>query len=103
MGVTLGRPGPRQIRPPAGLIVRARMTNGRTYHALVPLSIVSTGMVPVLALSRNPTQCDDLPMDRLRIRPNGLRQPFYVFVRNPSDRAWDVLVEVLEGDTVGRQ
>ena len=40
-------------------------------------------------------------MDRLRLRPiAGLRQPFYVFVKNPSDRQWGVIVEVLEGDKV---
>ncbi len=93
-------PGARAA-PPSGLIVRAYTPGGRTFHALIPLSIVSADMAPTLALSRNPALSDDLPMDRLRLRPiAGLRQPFHVFVKNPSDRSWSVIVEVLEGDKV---
>ena len=89
------------LPPPAGLIVRAHMPDGRTYHGLVPLSIVSAGMAPRLALSRSPDECEDLPMDRIRLRPiAGLRQPFHVFVKNPTDRPWGVIVEILEGDKV---
>ena len=83
------------------MIVRADTPGGRTFHALIPLSVVSADMAPTLALSRNPALSDDLPMDRLRLRPiAGLRQPFHVFVKNPSDRSWSVIVEVLEGDKV---
>ena len=90
-----------QVMPPAGLLVRARTPDRRTYHALVPLKIVSTGIDPTLALSRSPDAYDDLPMERLRLRPiAGLRQPFHIFVKNPSDRNWDVIVEILEGDKV---
>ncbi len=89
------------LPPPAGLVVRARMPDGRTYHRLVPLSIVSAGTSPRLALSRRRDVCEDLPMDRLRLRPiAGLRQPFFVFVKNPSDRRWGVIVEILDGDKV---
>jgi hypothetical protein len=83
---------------PAGLLVIAHTPDERTYHALIPLNIVSSGTVPTLAFSRSPDECDDLPMDRLRLRPIAGKQPFYVFVKNPTDRNWDVLVEILEGD-----
>ncbi len=94
-------PARTQAMPPAGLLVRARTPDRRTYHALVPLKIVATGIDPTLALSRSPDECDDVPMDRLRLRPiAGVRQPYYVFVKNPSDRTWDVIVELQEGDKV---
>ncbi len=89
-----------RVPPPAGLLVRAHTPDRRTYHALVPLKIVSSGMVPTLALSRSPDECDDLPMERLRLRPIAGRQPFYIFVKNPTERNWDVIVEILEGDKV---
>ena len=85
--------------PPGGLVVRAHLPNGRTYHALVPLAVRPAGAVPTLALSRDRTQCDDLPMDPLRLRPiAGWRQAFSVFVKNPSDQPREVIVEVYEGD-----
>ena len=38
-------------------------------------------------------------MDRIRLRPIArLRQPFHVFVKNPSDRPWGVIVQILDGD-----
>ncbi|HZW33253.1 MAG TPA: carboxypeptidase-like regulatory domain-containing protein, partial [Isosphaeraceae bacterium] len=85
--------------PPAGFLVRARMPDNLTYHALVPLAIVASGTYPGLALSSDPVQSDDLPMDDLRLRPMaGKRQPFFVFVKNPSSKLWKVIVEVWEGD-----
>jgi hypothetical protein len=86
-----------QARPPAGLLVRARTPDGRTYHARIPLRIISAGIDPTLALSRNPDACDDAPMDRLRLRPIAGPQKFYVFVKNPSDQPRDVTVELLGG------
>jgi hypothetical protein len=75
------------------------MKDNRTYHTLVPMSIVSADMFPGLALSSEPVQSNDLPMDQLRLRPlAGIRQPFYVFVKNPSPKAWNVIVEIWEGD-----
>lgn len=84
--------------PPGGFLVLAGLPNGRTYHAIVPLSIVSIGAVPVLALSRDKARCDELATESIRLRPlAGLRQPFYVFVKNPTDRHQDVVVELAEG------
>ncbi len=104
--VTLGLkftddPSQAGLAPPGGLIVQTRVPNGRAYHSIVPVSIVSSGTIPVLALSRDKAQCDDLPMDQIRLRPiAGLRQPFYVFVKNPTDRPRDVIVELAEGDKI---
>jgi hypothetical protein len=87
--------------PPAGFFLRARMPDGLTYHALVPVSVVASGMYPGLALSSDPAQPDDVPMGDLRLRPiAGKRQPFYVFVKNPSAKPWKVIVEVWEADKV---
>ena len=46
------------VPPPSGLLVRAHTPDGRTYHRLVPLAIVSAGMSPRLALSRSPDACE---------------------------------------------
>ena len=55
------------VRPPVGLIVRAHTPDGRTYHELVALKVVPEGMVPSLALSRSAAECQNVPMDRIRL------------------------------------
>jgi hypothetical protein len=92
-------PARSQVPPPSGLVVRAYTPDEHTYHALVPVKIVSAGMFPKLALSRSPAECDDLPMDRIRLRPIAkLRQQYYLFAKNPSDRPWGVIVELWDGN-----
>ena len=59
------------------------MPDNRTYHALVPVTIVAADTIPSLALSSDLAQSEDLPMDHLRLRPiAGVRQPFFVFVKS---------------------
>jgi hypothetical protein len=85
---------PVQVPRPAGLLARAHTPDGRTYHAQVPLRIISADIDPTLALSRNPDVCDDVPIDPLRLRPIAGQQKFYVFVKNPSAQPRDVNVEL---------
>jgi hypothetical protein len=85
---------PVQVPRPAGLLARAHTPDGRTYHAQVPLKIISADIDPTLALSRNPDVCDDVPIDPLRLRPIAGQQKFYVFVKNPSAQSRDVTVEL---------
>ena len=80
----LGRPAPTRRAAPGRAHRAGEHADGRTYHELVALSVVPEGMVPRLALSRSPAECQDVPMDRIRLRPiDKLRQKFYVFVKNP--------------------
>ena len=80
-----------------GLIVQARMANQRTYHLLVPLTVVSETSRPRLVLSTDPAQSTNMPFDRLLLRTLPRRQNYYVFVRNPSANAFDVIIEVMSG------
>jgi serine/threonine protein kinase len=86
--------------PPAGLIVQARLPNQRPYHLLVPLTIVPERIRPRLVLRAGPARFDDLPFDRFLLRTLPGRQNFFVFVKNPSPVARDLLVEVMAGTDV---
>ena len=86
--------------PPAGLIVQARLPNQRSYHLLVPLAIRPVSSMPRLVLRTDPTQPEDLPFDRLRLRAVPGRLSYFLLVKNPSSVARDVIVEILAGANV---
>lgn len=79
---------------PKGFIVQARLPNQQTFHVMVPTEIVSENTRPRLVITADPAQPDDLPTGKLRLRPLPIRQPFYVFVNNPSSKVRDLVVEV---------
>src|SRR5947209_4340164 len=68
-----------------------------TYHVLVRTEVVSESLRPRLLFSRTAEAPEDLPSDRLHLRPIPGRQAFYLFVRNPSPVARDLAVELFEG------
>jgi hypothetical protein len=87
--------------PPTALIVQATQGNTGIYHTLLPMSITSAETIPKLLFSSDAARPDEVSVDPLRLRPlAGVRQRFYVFVRNPAPTAASVLVEVVEGDAV---
>ena len=86
--------------PPAGLIVRARLADRRTYHLLVPLSISPPGTTPRLVLRGDPGSPEDIPFDRFRLRTVPGRQGFSLHVKNPAPSAREVVVELLAGSAV---
>jgi serine/threonine protein kinase len=99
----LPAPVPTELSNMAGGEVAAKPDHAPPAPAPPPLAapIIPAGIVLRLALSSNPSQLEDLPMDRLRLRPiAGARQPFFVFVKNPSPMVQNVVVEVREGDKV---
>src|SRR5262249_25882346 len=85
---------------PSGFLIEARVANERAYHLLVPTKIVSESLRPSLPLTTDPTQGDDLPFDRLRLRPIAGRQKFFVSVKNPGP-ARELRVELNTGRGVG--
>jgi hypothetical protein len=85
--------------PPAGLIVQASLPNGRPYHLRVPVTIVSESRRPRLVLSSDPVQSNNAPFERLLVRTVPGRQRYFVFVRNPFARDFNVIVEVAAGLT----
>src|SRR5262249_19699261 len=54
-----------------------------------------------VALSSDPANLKEVAPDRLRLRPiPRWHQSYYVFMDNRSERTWNVIVEVHEGDRV---
>jgi len=91
---------PQSILLPKGFIVQARLPDQRRYHLLVPITIVSERSQPRLALSTDPIQCTDVPVDPLVLRALPDRQKFYVFVKNPSQTERKVIVQIVAGDRI---
>ncbi len=81
--------------PPKGLIVQARLPNQRPYHLLVPVTVVSESTLPRLLLRTDPSQSSDVPFGRLPLRTIPGRQKFFVIIKNPSEVAREVIVEVV--------
>jgi hypothetical protein len=92
--------GPSSAPPPPGFIVRGMLPDGRAFHLLVPLRIEWTTILPKLALSRTRGELTAVAADPLRLRALGVRQPFFVFIRNPGPSPREVVVEVLDGEAV---
>jgi hypothetical protein len=82
---------------PRGFVVQARVANQSPFHFLVRTDIVSESLRPRLVVGRSPSRPDDIASDRIRLRPVAGRQPFYLFVRNPSPVARDLVVELFDG------
>ncbi len=77
------------------------MENGRTYHARIPIKIVTGELIPRVVLSSDPAKLRKVPEGKIRLRPiPGLRQPYYVFVENRTDKAAEVIVAVMEGSRI---
>lgn len=87
--------------PPKGFMVEARLPDDRTFHLLVPVRFEWRAVFPKLALSGTKDKLTEVPIDRFSLRTLPSRQPFYVFLINPSPTAArEVIVEVMAGDKV---
>jgi hypothetical protein len=93
-----GRP---DAAPPKGFILQATPANGRSFHLLVPVSFEWKAIFPKLALSTTKDKLTEVPSDRFALRTLPGRQPFYVFVKNPSQTTpREVIVEIMAGSEV---
>jgi hypothetical protein len=91
--------GPGKTPPPSGLIVQAKLAPQRTYHMLLPLTIRSSDAIPKLVLSADPVARDEIPLDSFRLRAlPGVRQAFYLSVRNKAPQPASVIVQVFSGE-----
>jgi hypothetical protein len=85
-----------RVPPPQGVLVEVRI-NGRTYHHRVPVSLNAvTDRLEVL-LSANP-ETPAAPQGELRLRPVRPRQPFFLYVRNPTAKPRNLVIQLLTND-----
>lgn len=93
-----GRP---DTPPPKGFILQARLASNRSFHLLVPVHFEWKSIFPKLELSSTQDKLTEVPLDRFALRTLPGRQPFYAFVRNPSQSTpREVIVEVMAGSEV---
>lgn len=78
--------------PPRGFLVEVTIA-GYTFHHLVPVALSLNPAHPEIVLSADPRNATD-PLGDLRLRPAGVPQPYYLYVRNPTDKAQNVVVEL---------
>ncbi len=78
--------------PPRGFLVRVRMGD-RTFHRAVRVSLVSPREQVQILLSADPKE-PSAPRNDLRVRPTAERLPVFLYVRNPSEKARTVVVEI---------
>jgi serine/threonine protein kinase len=105
-GAAAPRPSPPVLKSLKGRLVAPMPAEGHFGGPMPapPRSLIPAGTLFWLALRSSPNQPDGPPLDRLRLRPiAGARQPFFVFVKNPSHAMQDVIVAVGEGDKVVAQ
>lgn len=94
------KPEAKSRTPPAGFLVRAQV-DGRSYYQRVPLPKLRQAGVEDLHILLSSNEKDPLaaPIAHLRLRPIKARQPFFIFVRNPTDKPRNVTVR-LTGNAV---
>lgn len=95
LGVTaLLRPGAElsSVTRPLGFLVRLTQGNRSTYHR-VTLPFLPNPERVELVLSTNPQQ-PTTPFADLRLRPTKGKQSFYVFVRNGTDKARNIVADL---------
>ena len=85
-----------EVPPPRGFLVEVTF-NGRTYHHLVPLGLQSVSERVEILLSTNPNQ-PTAPVGELRLRPVRQRQPYYLYLSNPTSRARNLFVQLTVND-----
>ena len=80
---------------PAGIVAEVRQ-GGRAYHRLVPVSLRAVTDRLDVFVSADPSGAE--PLDELRLRPLKGRQPYFLFVRNPSARPRNLTVQLSDGN-----
>lgn len=87
-----------RLPKPKGFLVIVRV-DGQTYHHRVSIPTLPQSLaerVEVL-LSQDPLGPSD-PVTSLRLRPIKARQPYYLYVRNTTAKARNVIVQLRNGD-----
>jgi hypothetical protein len=84
------------IPPPQGFLVRARV-GGRDFHQAITVARRSPSHRMQILLSADPKEPTE-PRQDLGLRAVKDRQPYYLYLRNPTSGAQDVLVELQVGD-----
>lgn len=87
---------PSDISPPHGFLVRARVGQ-HDFHQAVTLDLQLESRRLQLFLSTNPKEPTEPQLD-LGLRVIKGRQPYYLYLRNPTSVGQDVLVELKVGD-----
>jgi len=85
-----------QVPPPRGFLVEVAF-NGRTYHHLVPLGLQAVSERVDILLSTNPNQPTPT-VGELRLRPVRPRQPYYLYLSNPTGRPRNLVVQLTAND-----
>jgi hypothetical protein len=81
--------------PPQGVFVET-ICGKRTAHYRLPVSLDAVSERIELLLSANPREPSD-PVEELRLRPIKSRQPYYLYLRNPSSKPRKVVVQLTSG------
>jgi hypothetical protein len=81
--------------PPQGLFVET-ICGRRTAHYRLPVSLDAVSERIEILLSANPREPAD-PVEELRLRPLKTRQPYFLYLRNPSAKARKVFVQLTSG------
>jgi hypothetical protein len=81
--------------PPQGLLVEAPCGR-RTVHYRLPVSLDTISERIEILLSVNPREPAE-PLEELRLRPLKSRQPYYLYLRNPSAKVRKVMVQLASG------
>ena len=85
------------LAPPIGFLVEARF-EGRSYHHLVNVPIVPSAQEAQILVSADPDE-PGTTLNEIRVRPGRVKQPHYVYVKNLTNRAQKVHVEIKSGET----
>ena len=92
--------GRSDIPPPAGFLLQATLAGQRSFHLLMPVRPEWKTILPTLVLSSTAGEPTEVPFDRFRLRALPGRQPFFVFVRNPAPTPRQVVVEIIQGQSI---
>lgn len=84
-----------QTPAPHGFLAVAR-ADGRAYHRLVPVPLRATPQEIAVIVSSNPN-APEPNLEEVRLRPGNVRQAFFVYLENLSERPRNVTVELSAG------
>ena len=82
---------------PLGMMATAHW-EGRDFHTLIPLSVYANPKELQIFVSADPKA--QAAVDEIQLRPNKVRQPYYVLLKNLVPRPRNVTVEILMGATL---
>jgi hypothetical protein len=86
------------LPPPLGVLIEARC-DGKSWHHLVTAPIVPNTQLVQILISADPDE-PAATLNDIRIRPGKVKQPHYFYVRNLTNRAQKVHVEIKAGEVL---